>query len=345
MNLSDYDYDLPDDRIAQYPAEQRDASRLMVLDREDHEIRHQTFRELPGLLSPGDCLVVNETQVSPARLVGNRLGSGGSVELLLIREEGELWEVLARPGRRLKVGAEVEFPGEDLLAKVEDVTPSGRRMVSFHGEAHLLEAVERIGRIPLPPYIKREGEPDDRTRYQTVYARTPGAVAAPTAGLHFTEDLLEAIRSKGVMVAPILLHVGPGTFKPVAVDDPREHEMDSEYYEISEDTADKVNMCRRNGGRVVAVGTTVTRTLESAASHRDGTWVLNAEKGWTSLFIYPPHTFKLTQGLITNFHLPRSTLLMLVSAFAGHEFIMRSYETAKEKDYRFYSYGDAMAIM
>ena len=345
MTLSDYDYHLPDDRIAQYPTQERDASRLMVLEKKVCGIQHKTFKDLPEFLNSGDCLVVNETQVFPARLKGIRSGTGGSVELLLLRQEGDRWEVLVRPGRRLKAGAEVVFPGEDLVAKIEEVMPSGSRMVSFRGKTPLSKVLERIGRIPLPPYIKREDEPEDRTRYQPVYARTPGAVAAPTAGLHFTPSLLEALRAKGVLIAPILLHVGPGTFKSVEVDDPRDHEMDREYYEISEETADTVNRCRRDGGRVVAVGTTATRALESAASPRDDGWELIAETGWTRLFIYPPHAFRLTDALITNFHLPRSTLLMLVSAFAGREFVLSAYQTAKDEGYRFYSYGDAMAIM
>ncbi|MDA0747194.1 MAG: tRNA preQ1(34) S-adenosylmethionine ribosyltransferase-isomerase QueA [bacterium] len=345
MNLSDYEYELPEERIAQYPSSERDASRLMVLDRVSREIYPRHFRDLTEFLRPGDCLVVNETRVFPARLSGCRPRRGGAVGLLLVRKEGELWEVLARPGRRLQVGAEVEFPEEDLRAVVEAVLPSGHRMVRFWGETPLDTVLERRGHIPLPPYIRREDEPADRERYQAVYARTSGAVAAPTAGLHFTPELLERIREMGVIVAPVLLHVGPGTFKPVSVEDPRQHEMDAEYFEVGQEAANAVNTCRANGGRVVAVGTTSVRVLESAARAEGKGWVLQPETGWTRLFVYPPYKFRLVDALITNFHLPRSTLLMLVAAFAGREFMLEAYRKAVEQEYRFYSYGDAMLIV
>ena len=344
MNLADYDYELPEELIAQYPAAERDRARLMVLDRRAGRIDHSVFRSFPGFLRPGDCLVVNETRVFPARLNGYRPGSGGAVELLLVRCRGDCWEVLARPGRRLREGAKVAFQGADLVAEVTEVLPSGRRMVRFRGEPSLERVLESQGRIPLPPYIRREADPTDRERYQSVYARTPGAVAAPTAGLHFTTGLLDRIRSSGVEVAPLLLHVGPGTFKPVEVNDPRRHEMDAEYFEVGPETAAKVNACRGNGGRVVAVGTTTVRALEgSALEARDG-WTLNPGSGWTRLFVHPPYRFKLVDALVTNFHLPRSTLLMLVSAFAERAFILQAYEEAVRMRYRFYSYGDAMLI-
>ena len=344
MTLSDFDYDLPEELIAQHPAERRDASRLMVLNRADESIRHGRFSDLPGLLKADDCLVINETRVFPARLKGVRPGSGGSVELLLIRKEGDLWEAMARPGRRLRVGAEVAIPDEDLVALVEAVLPSGHRMVRFKGSASLDDVLERRGHVPLPPYIKREDVPEDRDRYQAVYARTSGAVAAPTAGLHFTPELLAEVRSAGVEVVPILLHVGPGTFKPVEVDDPTQHEMDAEYYEVTAEASEKITACRAAGGRVVAVGTTSVRVLESCAAQESGRRALRPGSGWTQLFIYPPYEYRLVDVLITNFHLPRSTLLMLASAFAGRDFMMRAYEEAIRERYRFYSYGDAMII-
>lgn len=345
MDLADFDYELPEELIAQYPAFERDAARLMVLDRKAGRIDHTVFRSFPDLLRPGDCLVVNETRVFPARLNGYRPGTGGSVELLLVRCDGECWEVLARPGRRLRKGAEVAFPDVDLVAQVTEVLPSGRRMVRFKGGSSLAEVLESRGRIPLPPYIRRDEEPSDRERYQSVYARTRGAVAAPTAGLHFTPDLLERIRESGVEIVPVLLHVGPGTFKPVEVTDPSRHEMDAEYFEIGPAAAEKVNESRRNGGRVVAVGTTTVRALESSASQSGDGWTQNPGSGWTRLFVYPPYRFRLIDALVTNFHLPRSTLLMLVSAFADRTFILKAYEEAVRKRYRFYSYGDAMLIL
>jgi S-adenosylmethionine:tRNA ribosyltransferase-isomerase len=289
--------------------------------------------------------VVNETRVIPARLKGYRPGSGGAVELLLLRQEGELWEALARPGRRLRVGAEVTFPGEDLRAVVEGVCPSGRRLIRFSGSASLKEVLERRGHVPLPPYIRREDLPEDRERYQAVYARTPGAVAAPTAGLHFTPGLLERVRDTDVEIVPVLLHVGPGTFSPVLEEDPTRHEMEAEFFEVTPEAADRINRCRQRGGRVVAVGTTSVRTLESAAAEEANGGVLKPGSGWTRLFIYPPYSFGLSDVLITNFHLPGSTLLMLVSAFADRTFVLDAYREAVRLGYRFYSYGDAMLIL
>jgi S-adenosylmethionine:tRNA ribosyltransferase-isomerase len=343
--LSDYDYQLPEELIAQHPVAERDTSRLMVLRRAEGRIEHALFRDLPEFLRPNDCVVINETRVIPARLNGVRPGTGGKVELLLVRQDGDRWETLARPGRRLRPGATVAIEGEDLTATVEEVLPDGRRVVRFDGTADLDEVLQRRGHVPLPPYIRREDVPEDREQYQTVYARIPGAVAAPTAGLHFTPGLLSRLSESGVAVAPLLLHVGPGTFKPVVEDDPTRHEMDAEFYEVGQKTADRVNRCRAESGRVVAVGTTSVRTLESAAACEDERWELGAGSGWTRLFIHPPYTFRLTDVLITNFHLPRSTLLMLVSAFAGREFVLDAYAEAVRERYRFYSYGDAMVIL
>jgi len=344
VRLADYDYELPESLIAQHPAAERDKARLMVLERRARSTRHCLFRDLPGLLQAGDCLVLNETRVFPARLRGQRTGSGGAVELLLLQQRGELWEAMARPGRRLRAGAEVSFGEEDLKAVVESICPSGNRLIRFVGAASLQDYLERHGHIPLPPYIRRDDEPADRTRYQTVYARTPGAVAAPTAGLHFTPSLLSQVRARGVDIAPILLHVGPGTFRPVQEEDPSRHEMHSEAFAVGPEAAARVNACRERGGRVVAVGTTSVRALESAARCRRGVWRLEPCSGETRLFVHPPFTFRLVDALITNYHLPRSTLLMLVSALAGRTFVLEAYREAVRRRNRFYSYGDAMFI-
>lgn len=344
MKRSDFYYDLPDELIAQFPAPERDGARLMVLNRQAQAISHRAFRDLPDFLRPGDCLVLNETRVFPARLRGFRAGTGGAVELLLLRPNGDCWEVMARPGRRLREGTEIAFEGVDVVAVVEAVLDSGHRRVRFAGSASVDELLSVQGHIPLPPYIRREDSAEDRERYQTVYARVSGSVAAPTAGLHFTPDLLGRIGAMGVAVARVLLHVGPGTFKPVAVDDVRTHEMDAEFYEVSAEAAEAVNQCRANGGRVIAVGTTSVRTLETAAARVGDGWRLQPGSGWTRLFLYPPYEFKLVDALVTNFHLPESTLLMLVSALAGREFVMDAYREAVRTRYRFYSYGDAMVI-
>ena len=345
MKRSDFYYDLPDELIAQFPAPERDGARLMVLDRQVQAISHRAFRDLPDFLRAGDCLVLNETRVFPARLRGFRAETGGAVELLLLRPDGDCWEVMARPGRRLREGAEIAFEGVDAVAVVKAVLDSGHRRVRFVGSASVDDLLAAQGHIPLPPYIRREDSAEDRERYQTVYARVSGSVAAPTAGLHFTPDLLARIEAMGVAVARVLLHVGPGTFKPVAVDDVRKHEMDAEFYEVGAEAAEAVNQCRADGGRVIAVGTTSVRTLETAAVRAEDGWRLQPGSGWTRLFLYPPYDFKLVDALVTNFHLPESTLLMLVSALAGREFVMDAYREAVDQRYRFYSYGDAMVII
>lgn len=344
MKRSDFYYGLPDNLIAQYPASERDGSRLMVLDRGHQTIDHRTFRDLAEFLRSGDCLVLNETRVFPARIKGYRVGTGGAVELLLLRPDGDCWEVMVRPGRRLRPGAEIGFGGSDLVAMIEEVLESGHRRIRFVGAGSLDELLATQGHIPLPPYIRREDDEKDRERYQTVYARVSGSVAAPTAGLHFTPELLKTIEEMGVSIARVLLHVGPGTFKPVTADDVHDHEMDAEFWEVCEGAAETVNRCRENGGRVIAVGTTSVRTLESAAGKEGSNWRLKSGSGWTRIFIYPPYDFRLVDGLVTNFHLPESTLLMLVSALAGREFVMQAYEDAVSEGYRFYSYGDAMFV-
>ncbi len=339
MRLSDFDYDLPEGLIASCPAPVRDESRLMVLHRSEGRIEHRGFRDLVDYVRPGDALVVNETKVFPARLMGRGPG-GGKVELLLLRRgEGEIWEALGRPGRRLRKGTQISLGDGALMAEVMEILPDGRRQILLRGD-DVEDTLRRIGRVPLPPYLRREEAPEDRERYQTVYARTPGAVAAPTAGLHFTEDLLDRIRSRGVDVTPVLLHVGAGTFRPVTTEDPTRHRMEAEYYEIGADVAARIADARQRGARVIAVGTTTVRALETVATAGTG-----AGSGWTEIFIHPPYAFRAVDALITNFHLPRSTLLMLVSAFAGREFILRAYREAVGRGYRFYSYGDAMLIL
>lgn len=344
MILSDYDYKLPDERIAQEPATERDGSRLMVLKRQERLIRHARFQDLADYLRPGDCLVINETRVFPARLQGFRPESGGLIELLLLRKEGELWEAMVRPGRRLGEGAKVVFPNTDLTAVVKKVCSSGHRLLWFDGSEPLEKVLARCGKIPLPPYIRRECRPEDKDRYQTVYARTVGAVAAPTAGLHFTVALLDELKMLEVKVVPVLLHVGVGTFKPISAKNPSHHKMGAEFFRVGTKEAETINKCREQGGRIVAVGTTSVRTLESAAVLEGNRWILRAQSGLTSLFIYPAYSFRFVDALITNFHLPRSTLLMLVSAFADRTFILEAYYEAISQKYQFYSYGDAMLI-
>ena len=343
MKLSDFDFHLPQDLIAQHPAPERDGSRLMVLNRTNASVHHHVFRDVCNFLQAGDCLVLNETRVFPARLYGFRPESGGAVEMLLLRPDGDCWESMVRPGRRLREGTKIAFENSDMVAVVEAVLASGHRKVRFEGGS-LNDLLATQGHIPLPPYIHRDDTDEDRERYQTVYAQVDGSVAAPTAGLHFTPELLAEIEQKGISIARVLLHVGPGTFKPVVTDDVSDHEMDAEFWEVSAQAAETVNRCREKGGRVIAVGTTSVRTLETAAVSSGDGWKLSAGSGWTRLFIYPPYDFKLVDAMVTNFHLPESTLLMLISALAGRDFVMQAYQEAVRERYRFYSYGDAMLI-
>ena len=339
MKKSDFDFYLPEELIAQTPLEKRDGSRLLVLDKESGAMDHRHFYDLPEYLRAGDCLVLNNSRVLPARLIGTRPG-GGAVELVLLRDLGEgRWECLSRPGRKTKPGTELSFGSGELKATVEAVAEGGNRIVKFDYRGIFLEVLERLGKMPLPPYIKEELQ--DPERYQTVYSRELGSAAAPTAGLHFTNELLEKIQAMGVKVCYVTLHVGLGTFRPVKEDEIENHEMHSEFCIIPEDTARTVTETKQNGGRIVAVGTTSCRTLESFAKD-DGT--LEACSGWTDIFIYPGYSFKCIDALVTNFHLPESTLIMLVSALAGREHILNAYKTAVEEKYRFFSFGDAMFI-
>lgn len=340
MNLSDFDYELPEELIAQDPLEKRDSSRLMILDRESGRIRHAVFSDIENELHAGDCLVVNNTRVIPARLHGVKEDTGAHVEILLLKRTGDKsWETLVRPGKKLREGARVVIGDGLLKAEIEKTLPDGNRIVRFEYEGIFEELLDRLGEMPLPPYITHQLK--DKNRYQTVYARHDGSAAAPTAGLHFTTELLGRLREKGVRIAEITLHVGLGTFRPVKTEKVEEHEMHSEYYEISEEAAELINSTRKAGGRIIAVGTTSVRTLESAAAE-DGS--LKACSGWTEIFIYPGYRFKLIDALITNFHLPKSTLIMLVSALAGRENVLAAYEEAVRERYRFFSFGDAMLI-
>ncbi len=339
MKKSDFSFYLPPELIAQTPIPKRDHSRLLCLDRETGAISHRKFYELPSLLREGDCLVVNDSRVLPARLLGHRT-TGGAAELVLLRDLGDnCWECLCRPGKRLREGAEISFGNGELHARIEAVMPDGNRRVRFIYEGIFLEVLDRLGKMPLPPYIKEEL--NDRERYQTVYSRELGSAAAPTAGLHFTTALMDEIRAKGITICPITLHVGLGTFRPVKEDEIEDHAMHSEYCSIPAETEYYVNQCHQNGGRVIAVGTTSCRTLESFT---DENGVLHALSGWTDIFIYPGYRFRCIDALITNFHLPESTLIMLVSALAGREQILHAYKTAVENRYRFFSFGDAMFI-
>ena len=339
MKTHDFWYDLPEELIAQTPLQQRDASRLLVLDRDTGMIAHKHFYEILDYLQPGDCLVMNDSRVLPARLLGQR-PTGGAVELLLLKDMGEKrWECLAKPGRKMQVGQAVIFGDGELSATVVDVMDDGNRIVEFHYEGIFLEVLERLGKMPLPPYIKEELH--DRERYQTVYSREVGSAAAPTAGLHFTEELLDKIRAKGVTTAFVTLHVGLGTFRPVKAEEIGEHHMHSELCMMSAETARILNDTKRNGGRVICVGTTSCRTLESLVNP-DGSF--ESKSAWTDIFIYPGYAFKAMDGLITNFHLPESTLVMLVSAFAGRENVLNAYNDAVSQRYRFFSFGDAMFI-
>ena len=340
MKTHDFWYDLPEELIAQTPLERRDGSRLMVLNRETGEVTHRHFYDILDYLNPGDCLVMNDSRVLPARLMGHR-PTGGVVEVLLLRDLGDKrWECLCKPGRKMQVGSEVTFGDGELTGVVREVREDGNRVVEFRYEGIFLEVLERLGKMPLPPYIKEELQ--DQERYQTVYSREVGSAAAPTAGLHFTRELLEKIREKGVNEAFVTLHVGLGTFRPVKAEEVTDHHMHSELCMMNAETAKMLNETRQNGGRIVCVGTTSCRTLESLVNE-DGTF--EAKSKWTDIFIYPGYTFKAMDGLITNFHLPESTLVMLVSAFAGREHVLNAYEEAVKEKYRFCSFGDAMCIL
>lgn len=339
MKTSDFDFYLPEELIAQTPLERRDSSRLLTLDKHTGETGHCHFFDLPGFLREGDCLVLNNSRVLPARLIGHR-PTGGVCEVLLLTDKGgNVWECLVRPGRKLKPGAQVIFGDGQLTATVEAEIEDGKRLVHFHYQGIFLEILEQLGKMPLPPYIKAELQ--DNERYQTVYSKVVGSAAAPTAGLHFTPELLQKIKDMGVKVCYITLHVGLGTFRPVKAENILEHEMHSEFCEISQETADIINETKKNGGRVICVGTTSCRTIESFAAD-DGT--MTARSGWTNIFIYPGYRFKVLDALITNFHLPQSTLIMLVSALAGREHVLAAYREAVEQRYRFFSFGDAMFI-
>ena len=340
MKTSDFYYDLPQELIAQTPLDKRDASRLMTLDRVTGETAHHHFYELPDFLRPGDCLILNDSRVLPARLLGQRLPGGGACEVLLLIDRGEkTWECLVRPGRKMRTGAKLSFGNGELTAEVVGELEGGNRLVRFDYEGIFLEVLERLGKMPLPPYIKEELQ--DQERYQTVYSKVLGSAAAPTAGLHFTPELLEKIAAKGVGIGYVTLHVGLGTFRPVKEEEITDHDMHSEYCVIPQETADLINETRKNGGRVICVGTTSCRTIESWAGE-DGT--MTATGGWTNIFIYPGYRFKVMDALITNFHLPESTLIMLVSALAGREHVLSAYKEAVKERYRFFSFGDAMFI-
>lgn len=340
MDLKDFNYDLPEELIAQDPLEDRSSSRLMVLHKDTGRIEHKIFRDIIDYLNPGDCLVINDTKVIPARLMGIKEDTGAAIEVLLLkRNADDIWECLVKPGKKARTGARIIFGEGLLVGEIVDVIEDGNRMIKFHYEGIFEEILDKLGQMPLPPYITHKLQ--DKNRYQTVYAKNEGSAAAPTAGLHFTKELLEKIKEKGVNVVSITLHVGLGTFRPVKVDKIEEHHMHTETFNISKEAADTINRTRAAGGRVIAVGTTSCRTLESAAAD-DGT--IPARSGDTDIFIYPGYKFKAIDCLITNFHLPESTLIMLVSALAGRDNIMNAYETAVKERYRFFSFGDAMFI-
>lgn len=349
MHIDDFDYELPKELIAQRPMEKRDQCRLMVLDRKNKTIEQKTFCDVIEYLRPGDCLVMNDSKVIPARIFGIKEGTGAKVEFLLIKRlKGDVWETMVRPGKRLKVGDSVSFTADgSFRAVIKDYGEDGTRHAEFIYDGIFLERLEEIGQMPLPPYIERPSDAEDKDMYQTVYAHEEGSVAAPTAGLHFTEELLEKIREKGVKTAYVTLHVGIGTFRPVKTENIEEHHMHFEEYSVSEETAKIVNETIENGGRIISVGTTSTRTLESAAQvcPENGKYRLEAGSSSTGIFIYPGYKFKLVDGLITNFHLPKSTLLMLISALYDREEILKAYDIAVKEKYRFFSYGDAMLII
>ena len=341
MKTSDFYYDLPKELIAQDPLEDRSSSRLLHLSMKDGSIEHRHFTDILEYLNEGDCLVINDTRVIPARLYGHKEETGALIEILLLkRKENDIWECLVKPGKKARPGAKITFGDGILKGEIIDVVDEGNRLIQFHYDGIFEEILDQLGEMPLPPYITHKLK--DKNRYQTVYAKNDGSAAAPTAGLHFTKELLEQVKAKGVKIAHVTLHVGLGTFRPVKVDDVENHHMHSEFYMVEEDQAKLINDTKKNGGRVISVGTTSCRTLESAT---DEEGILHAGSGWTEIFIYPGYHFKMIDGLITNFHLPESTLLMLVSALAGKEYIMAAYEEAVKERYRFFSFGDAMVIL
>lgn len=341
MDVKDFYYDLPQELIAQDPLEDRSSSRLMVLDKITGEVEHRHFKDITEYLRPGDCLVINNTKVIPARLYGVKEGTEAKIEILLLkRKENDIWETLVKPGKKCKIGTKIVFGEGILTGEVIEIVEEGNRLIQFHYEGIFEEILDRLGQMPLPPYITHQLQ--DKNRYQTVYAKYDGSAAAPTAGLHFTPELLQQVRDMGVEIAEVTLHVGLGTFRPVKETDVLKHHMHSEFYKIEQSEADKINKAKKEGHRVIAVGTTSTRTLESAA---DENGFLTEKSGWTEIFIYPGYQFKVIDALITNFHLPESTLVMLVSALAGREHVLAAYETAVEEKYRFFSFGDAMFIV
>lgn len=341
MKKEDFYFKLPEELIAQDPLEDRSASRLLVLDKESGKIEHRMFRDIKAYLKPGDCLVINDTKVIPARLIGSKIGTDAKIEILLLkRKENDIWETLVKPGKKAKPGTKISFGEGLLIGEVIDVVEEGNRLIQFSYQGIFEEILDQLGQMPLPPYITHQLE--DKNRYQTVYAKHSGSAAAPTAGLHFTPELLKEIKESGVDIAHVTLHVGLGTFRPVKVENIQEHHMHSEFYHIEASEAEKINRAKREGHRIICVGTTSCRTIESAAKP-DGT--LSECSGWTEIFIYPGYQFKVLDCLITNFHLPESTLIMLVSALAGKENIMHAYETAVQEKYRFFSFGDAMLII
>ena len=340
MKVKDFDFELPKELIAQHPLEKRDESRLMVINKTNSEIEHKHFKDIIDYLNPGDCLVLNDTRVLPARLLGMKEGTGGKMEFLLLRRiDINHWETLVKPGKKARIGTRFVFGNGELKADVISVSDGGSRIIKFEYDGIFEEILDKLGEMPLPPYITEKLE--DKERYQTVFSREVGSAAAPTAGLHFTEDLLEKIKAKGVKIAFVTLHVGLGTFRPVKAEVVEEHEMHSEHYMLSSETADVINGAKENGGRVIAVGTTSNRTLESIADDRGR---VCEKSGWTDIFIYPGYKFKIVNALITNFHLPESTLIMLVSAFAGQDLVMGAYDMAVKEKYRFFSFGDAMFL-
>ena len=340
MNVKDYDYDLPEELIAQDPLEDRSSSRLMVLDRHTGDVEHRHFTDILEYLHPGDCLVINNTKVIPARLFGVKEDTQAKIEVLLLkRKENDIWETLVKPGKKAKPGTKLVFGDGLLTAEVVDVVEEGNRLIQFHYDGIFEEILDQLGQMPLPPYITHQLK--DKNRYQTVYAKYDGSAAAPTAGLHFTKELLQKVKDMGVDIAEVTLHVGLGTFRPVKVENVLDHHMHSEFYMVSQEAADKINRAKESEHRVIAVGTTSTRTLEAAA---DENGRLHETSGWTEIFIYPGYQFKVIDALITNFHLPQSTLVMLVSALAGREHVLHAYEIAVKERYRFFSFGDAMLI-